>query len=137
MFVGYTGGICRIQFVIHCCAFLYENTTLSYYASKMLCFCIDNFQLIFLVLLTKIELELISEPIPCVALIVNSVSLCFLSPRAVNINASNWCLELVFKVRPGLFSPPVPWLAKSSSVQVEQQELRLEQVPTGSGSAAG
>lgn len=46
-------------------------------------------------------MELISEPILCVALIVNSVFLCFLSPRAVNINASNQCLELVFKVRLG------------------------------------
>lgn len=80
---------------------------------------------------------MISEPIPCVALIVNSVSLCFLSPRAVNINVCNWCLELVFKVRPGLFTPPVPWLAKSSSVQVGKQELRHRQVPTGSRSAAG
>lgn len=46
------------------------------------------------------------------------------------------CLELVFKVRSGLLTPPVPWLAKSSSVQVGRQELRLGQVPAGTGSAA-
>lgn len=34
-----------------------------------------------------------------------------MSPRAVNINASNQCLQLVFKVRLGQLTLPVPWLA--------------------------
>lgn len=139
MFVGCTdtADVCRIQFIIHCCAFLYGNTTLSYYASEMLPFCIDKFRLIFPGVVTKIELKLISEPVPCVALIVNGVSLCSLSPRAVNTNASNWCLQLVFKVRPGLFSPPVPWLAKSSSVQVGKEESGTDRSPLAVGAALG
>jgi len=58
----------------------------------------------------------------------------FLSPRAVNINASNECLELAFKVIRGLVALPVLRLAcrlaQASSFQVWKRE-------SGAGESSG